>query len=198
MTALSQPVDRSGVVPTRNPVFAGKRRYARSFELISNGLNGSYTNRVAKFIVTIPSERLHAIAYLTYKPIGAQDTPFPTDITDPGAWLINLDAWCRLEDGTPTRANNVVGTRVDPLPVPNSWESVTGVAEMRGAITVPDPADPPGGNGGTGIIPGTLYLTVYWEPAPGEGNMPQAELEGLFSSCDAQCEPIQTFQSTAL
>lgn len=195
MSALGQPVDRSGVVPTRNPVFAGKRRYVRTFELVSNGLNGAYTNRTANFIVSIPSERLHAIAYVTYKPEGAQDTPFPTDITDPGAWLINLDAWCRLEDGTPTRANNVVGTRVDPLPVPNSWESVTGVAEMRGAVTVPSPDDP---QAGTGIIPGILYLTVYWEPAPGEGNMPQAELEGLFASCQASCEPIQTYQSTAL
>jgi hypothetical protein len=189
------PTSRSGVVPTRNPIFGGKRRYVRTFELVSNGLNGVYTNRVAKFTVTIPSDRLHAIAYLTFSPLDSQDTPFPTDITDPGAWLLTLDAWTRLEDGRPARANNIVGTRVDPLPIPNSWESVTGVAEWHGAVTVPDPGDP---QDGTGTVPGFLYLTVYWEPAAGEGNMPQEELEALFSSCSASAEPIQTYQSTGL
>jgi len=189
------PVSRSGVVPTRNPVFGGKRKYVRSFELVSNGLNGPYTKRTAYFAIQVPSDRLHAAAFITFEPIETQDTPFPTDITDPGAWLISLDAWCRLENGKPTRANNVFGTRVDPLPVPNSWESVTGVSEWRGAITVPSPDDP---QAGTGIVPGTLWLTVYWEPAAGEGNMPQHELEALFSSCSATVQPIQTYQSTGL
>lgn len=186
---LGTPVSRSGVVPTRNPVFGGRRRYVKTYELLHNGSNGSYTNRTAYFTVKIPSERLHAIAYVTYQPIGAQDTPFPTDVTDPGAWLIALDAWCRLENGLPTRANNIVGTRVDPLPVPNSWESQTGVSEWHGSVTVPS------GVAGTGIIPGTLWLTIYWEPAPGEGNMPQEELEALFSSCEGTTEPIQTYQT---
>jgi hypothetical protein len=43
-----------------------------------------------------------------------------------------------------------------------------------------------------------LWLTVYWEPAAGEGNMPQHELEALFSSCSATVQPIQTYQSTGL
>lgn len=191
--SLDAPVDRSGVVPTRNPAFGGKRRYVKTYELVNNGNTGNYTKRVAKFSITIPSDRLHAIAYVTFQPIGLEDTTFPTDTTDAGAWLITLDAWCRLENGVPTRANNIVGTRVDPLPVPNSWESVTGVAEWRGSVTVPSPEDP---QDGTGTIPGTLWLTVYWEPAAGEGNMPQAELEALFSSCGATTEPIQTFRVT--
>lgn len=189
------PVSRSGVVPTRNPVFGGKRRYVRSFELINNGDVGAYTNQDAKFSITIPSNRLRAIAYITYQPIGSEDVAFPTDITLPGAWLLTLDAWCKLENGVPTRANNVVGTRVDPLPIPNSWESVTGVAEWRGSVHVPSPEDP---QTGTGIIAGTLWLTVYWEPAAGEGNMADHELEALFSSCSATTQPIQTFRSTAL
>jgi hypothetical protein len=192
---MFDPVSRSQVVPTRNPVAGGRRRYVRSFELVSNGLNGAYTNRDAKFSITIPSDRLHAIAYLTFQPIGAEDTTFPTDITDPHAWLLTVDAWCRLENGTPTRANNIVGTRVDPLPIPNSWESVTGVAEWRGKVRVPSPNDPVTG---TGAVPGTLWLTVYWEPAAGEGNMDPHELEALFSSCSATVEPIQTYQSTGL
>jgi len=189
------PVSRSGVVPTRNPVFGGKRKYVRSFELVSNGLNGLYTKRTANFSILVPSDRLHASAFITYVPYSTQDTPFPTDVTLGTAWTISLDAWCRLEDGTPSRANNVFGTRVPPLPVPNSWESVTGVSEWRGAVTVPSPNDP---TDGTGIIPGVLWLTVYWEPAAGEGNMPQHELEALFSSCSATVQPIQTYQSTGL
>jgi len=190
---LDSPTSRSGAVPTRNPVFGGRRRYVKSYEVVNNGDTGNYTNRVARFVVTLPSDRLRAIAYLTYQPIGAEDTPFPTDITDPGAWLLTLDAWTRHELGFPMRANNIVGTRVPALPIPNSWESVTGVSEWRGSITVPSPEDP---QDGTGIRAGTLWLTVYWEPAAGEGNMPQEELEALFSSCHASTEPIQTFRVT--
>lgn len=189
------PVSRSGVVPTRNPVFGGRRKYVRSWELISNGDNGLYTKRDAFFSILVPSDRLHATAFVTYQPIGSEDTPFPTDVTLPGAWLLSIDAWCNLENGAPTRANNVVGTRVAPLPIPNSWESVTGVSQWRGKVTVPSPADP---QAGTGIIPGTLWLTVYWEPAAGEGSMPQHELEALFSSCSATVQPIQTYRSTGL
>lgn len=189
--------NRDGVVPTRNPVFAGKRRYAKSYELVLNGSSGSYTNTTVRFIVRIPSDRLHAIAFWTFEPVAAEDATFEDDVANPAAWLIAMDAWCRLENGKPTRANNIFGTRIAALPVPNSWESVTGVFEWRGTITVPA-IDAIGGSEsgtGTGVVPGTLWLTVYWEPAAGESDMPQEELEALFNSCHAEVQGmLVTFQ----
>ncbi len=190
--------NRDGVVPTRNPVFAGKRRYVKSYEMIVNGAAGAYTNTTVRFRVRIPSDRLHAIAYWTFEPATSEDAAFPTDVTNVAAWVITMDAWCRLENGKPTRANNIFGTRVAALPVPNSWESVTGVYEWRGTVTVPA-IDAIGGvesNTGTGIGPGTLWLTVYWEPAAGESMMPDDELEALFNSCHAEVNgALSTFQA---
>lgn len=190
--------NRDGVVPTRNPVFGGKRRYVKSYELIVNGTSGAYTQTSVNFRVRIPSDRLHAIAYWTFEPVAAEDATFEDDVTNVAAWTISMDAWCRLENGRPTRANNIFGTRVAALPVPNSWESVTGVFEWRGTVTVPA-IDAIGGSesgSGTGVVPGTLWLTVYWEPAAGESTMPQEELEALFNTCHCEVNGgISTFQT---
>lgn len=180
------------VVPTRDPIFGGQRRYVQSKELLINASGaGFYSINQVRFRVRIPSNRLRCIAYITFAPEASEDTTFLTDVTNPLAWLIFMDAWCRLENGKPTRANNIFGTRIDPLPVPNSWESETGVFEWRGYVQVPASSE----GGGTEIPGGTLWLTAYWEPAAGEGAMDQAELEKLFNACTIDAASIATTQS---
>jgi len=184
---LDKPTHRSPspVLPSGQPAQGGPRRKTKSVILVRNNQNGSYAlplngNSAASFIVRNPSVRLVCMVAVTFAPDTSDDFAFPQGGGSAGGvWFLTLDAWIRIsreEGGRVTRANNIVTNQ--PLP----WainEPSQGLDELRGIVT------PPLTNtGGTNTPPGNLYVTATWEPAPGESDIPDAELQQMFGLAD--------------
>lgn len=162
----------SPVLPQGQPAQGGPRRKTQSELLFTNTdqVNAVRINS-ANFIVRSPSVRLVCLWAVTFQPNAADDLTVPQSGT--GAWLLTADAWIRLSreaGGRVTRANNIVTGQ--PLP----WamnEPAQGVDEFRGVVTPPWLP-------GTGTDPCSVYVTATWEPAPGESDIPDAELQQMF------------------
>jgi hypothetical protein len=158
-------------VPTSNPLQGGQRRYVRSTQLLRNVAGaGAYTTNTVPFTVRLPSTRLLNILTIGFRPDTAEDAVIPN------TWTLALNAWARTDreaGGFLVRGNGIIpGPFVVPNILPISYEAVTGVDEWRGIVTVP--------LGGTTLeVTGNLWLTVSWEPAAGESQMPDAELEKI-------------------
>lgn len=171
MLSITQPRPRD--VTGQGPIGGGSRQKVQT-ELLVTNLNAdiTQTQTAFSFDVIIPSARLACIVAVTFKPDDTEDTAFPT--SGPTAWVVQLDAWMQLsreQGGSWTRANQIIPS----TPIPTSQEvSTTLVRKWRGTVTTPNPG---------GVVPGKLYVTACWEPAPGESNMPDAELQQLFGSC---------------
>lgn len=168
---LPQPRE---VAPNGDPVGGGVRRKVKGALLFSNAASGLNTSAMPlMFDVTIPSTRISIGVAVTFDPDNSDDAAFPTSGST--AWNVQLDAWVNLDNqrfGRLTRANQIMA----PTPIPTMWEvESTTVKKWRGTVTIPNPA---------GVAAGRLWATAYWEPAPGESKMPDAELQQLFAACD--------------
>lgn len=164
------PILPSGTAGTANP-----RRRVMSVAILRNNASGAYSTTSFGYVVRTSSGRLQTLVAWTFKPDGAEDAAFPT--SGASAWLLTADAWIYLsmdQGGSPTRANVILGNT--PLPFALN-EAVQGIDEIRGTVVVPNAP-------GSGIVPGTLYVTAIWEPMPGEGSIPDAELQSLLGACN--------------
>lgn len=162
------------VAPMGDPVGGGVRRKVKGALLFTNFVTGLSTSTAPiMFDVTIPSTRLSIGVAVTFDPDDSDDAAFPT--SGGSAWLVKIDAWVNLDNqrfGRLTRANQIMPS----TPIPTMWEiDSTTVKKWRGTVTIPDPA---------GVAAGRLWVTAYWEPAPGESKMTDAELQQLFAACD--------------
>lgn len=168
------------------PTAGAARRKVQTERLVTNASSGVFTSpAVASFQINTPSVRLVVFFAVTYQPVASDDTDeFPT--SGPAAWTLNAQAWVRgsrEQGGSLMRANTIIAN----TPIPTSLnEPAQGIDQIRGTVSVP-------GSPGTGIDPGTLWLTVIWEPAPGD-NIPDSELQDTFGKCYALTQG--TFSST--
>lgn len=156
--------------PTQGIPAGGAWREVQSSPLITNVIDGdSYTDRIARFQIDNPSARLHVKASIVYIPDTSDDASFAAGGAN--AWMWAMDAWDRLQDGRPGRANNIFTNR----PCPNSYEAVTANDQWRATITVP-------ANDAAVIKGGALYVIASWEPAPG-WNGDERQLSKIFQAC---------------
>ena len=163
------------VVPSHSTPQGGSRRYCLAQPLVTNLANGSYTNNLAAWRTSIPSARLHHKVTTGYAPTsGEYSNQFPQ--SGAGAWKEDIREWARTDEGVYVPG----GLIVQGLVLPNSWEAITMSAEWRGVVTVP--------TGGTGVVPGILWVVAEWEIPAGESPMPDDELELLFSACRLQVD----------
>jgi hypothetical protein len=172
MRPLIEPRPRE-VTRQGDPLGGGKRRQVQSEAIVVNAATGVYAKTSFQFDVMIPSARLACLVAVTFKPANSDDTAFPTSGVT--AWYLTGDAWIALSNdqgGSLTRANQFLAK----TPLPTSYEvPTTLVRRWRGTVTVPN-------SPGAGIVPGTLYVTVIWEPAPGESTISDQELQALFAA----------------
>jgi hypothetical protein len=166
---VSHPLFRPGFSPIVSPPIAGSpRRKVQSEPAITNDESGpAYTNPTPSFRIITPSIRLVVLFALTFDP----DRQPPQ--SGPGAFLLTADAYVRgsrEQGGTPMRANNIVTDIALPwsLNVP-----LQGVDQINGSIVLPYPS---------GIDQTILWVTVVWEPAPGD-DIPDDELQHMFGLC---------------
>jgi hypothetical protein len=164
--------NKSPVLP--QPTAGVDRRKVQTERLITNAATGAYANpTTAGFQITTPSVRLVVLFAVTFQPLQSDDTTFPT--SGPTAWLLKADAWMRgsrEQGGSFMRANNIVTA----VPVPWSLnEPAQGIDQIRGLVTVPN-------SSGSNVVPGTLWVTGIWEPAPGD-NIPDDQLQDMLGKC---------------
>jgi hypothetical protein len=136
---------------------------------------------ICRFQMDIPSTKLHpslTIGYVADNTSG-QDNILPA--SGATAWTLKLDAWTMNKQGILVPGNTIVTN----LPLPTTYEAVTGVRQWRGKITVPNAP-------GTGIAAGRLWLVARWEAASGAAMMSDAELARIFQACKLVVQGTQS------
>jgi len=168
------PRDVAPVVPMRSTPAGGKRRFTKS-DIVINNSGTVGTNPTAFCRATNPSARLMIGLAWGFQPFTAEDT-----VAGLAAWTVQIDGWKRLESGLLVRVNTVQM----PTSLPFSFDTVSSIDEFRSTVTVPSA-------NASGVTAGYLWFTATWEPAPGEGNMPDDDLRQLFNACQIAVQATQ-------